>query len=128
LNVVDKIYNLLSQKWFHGDISQSEAEFVLLGQKRGKIIQKTTGFWLVRFGDGHGEFFISVVAEKNKVEHFKVMHRTGTLMFNGQHHSSWDDLLTKRKKELGFSRDAICPGSKYELITKSSTGSVGKSS
>jgi len=126
MNVVEKIQYLLNQKWFHGDISQSEAELLLSSQKRGKIIQKTTGFWLVRFGDGHGEYFISVVAEKNKVEHFKITHRTGTLMFNGQHHSSWEDLFTKRKKELNFSRDAICLGSKYELINKSSTGS-GKS-
>ncbi len=41
---------LLSQKWFHGDLLQEEAERLLSRQKRGTLFVKEEGFWLVRFG------------------------------------------------------------------------------
>jgi serine/threonine protein kinase len=53
--MISRLYDLGSQKWFHGDLSQKEAEGLLASSSN------YNGSWLVRYATRPGDFRISVI-------------------------------------------------------------------
>lgn len=115
LSVMERVVWLMNHNWFHGDLTQVEAESLLAKQKRGVIRVKEEGFWLVRLGNP-GWFVLSVVASDKGVVHHEIKNQSSVLNAEGKHFQTWDELINWAKKEWKFSLNAICPGSKYETF------------
>jgi len=115
LKLADKMAYLLSQHWFHGDLTQDEAERLLSRQKRGVILVKEEGFWLVRFGR-HGTFHLSVKGHNKTFSHLEIKNSTGTLKCNQKHFKDWEEVLAYSMKELKISAKNFVPSSRYENL------------
>jgi hypothetical protein len=127
--VVPQAAALLKYPWFHGDLTQDDAERLLNKQKvalcsslvshctqRGAIFVKEEGFWLIRFGK-NGNFgtchrcltgLLSPAVFSAKVDGFKhleIKNATGVLKIGGKHYNSWEDVLAFVKK--GMNRSSL---------------------
>jgi len=112
---LDKAAYLLSQKWFHGELGQEEAERLLNRQRRGTLFVKEEGFWLVRFGKT-GHFYFSVKNENKTFTHMEIKNSSGVLKIGNKHCANFDDVLNHAKKELKVSLKNFVPSGRYESI------------
>jgi len=111
---LDTVRSVLSEEWFHGDISSGQTEKLLKGASR-------TGTYLVRFSSRDpGSYAISAKAKSGKkkevkVNHFRVQHSPGGKYQIGKAKcSSLQSVIKNFSKDLGLK--VPCPGSKYQAI------------
>lgn len=104
-NILRLLEKVLKQKWFHGDITQEEAEDRLLNQPKGTF--------LVRFSSSApGCFTISHINKSKQLTHQRVTHVPG----EGFHF--WDEVyptlkqLIKEQRKKQFFVSA-CAGSRF---------------
>jgi len=102
--LLEKLRSLLSNVWFHGNISTPEAESRLSG--------KGAGTFLIRFSTSSpGAFTISKVAPNKSINHQRIIYRVGRGFELGNNvvYHSLDDLVKGQSKELNLLTS--CPGS-----------------
>jgi len=66
-NIVKKIFEIVQNDWFHGEISKDDAESVLT--------KKPKGTFLVRLSEQGGCFTISKMSQTNKINHQRINHK-----------------------------------------------------
>lgn len=119
LALLDQLESNLSQNWFHGDISTSEAEDKLNGQQKGSF--------LIRFStSAPGCFTISNINKNRKLVHQRVTHVPGQgFFFWDAKYDTLKALIKAERKKHFFVQP--CPGSRYLKLfpkkTKKSTAS-----
>jgi len=122
IKCLEKMAYLMSQKWFHGDLGQEEAERLLNRQKRGMLIfTKDDGFWLVRFGK-NGFFYFSVKTANKTFTHMEIKNSSGVLKIGGKHFTNWEDILQHARKELKISLQNFVYSTRYESIFPGEVG------
>jgi serine/threonine protein kinase len=107
--ILDKIRELLSCVWFHGDVSTKEAETMLTNLE--------PGYFLVRFSTTTpGGYTISKVTKTKAIQHQRISHNLedDTFVVSGRHHKSLQELIEKESKELYLLYP--CTGSKYQSL------------
>jgi hypothetical protein len=106
---LDEMYATLAEKWFHGDVSTSDAERMLGDQ--------TIGSFLVRFStQSRGLFTISRIATNNAIHHQRILHRPLLAEFRvlDHHYSTLRQMIVGETKSLQLKE--ACPGSKFHNI------------
>ncbi|ELR25342.1 Dual specificity protein kinase shkC, putative [Acanthamoeba castellanii str. Neff] len=66
---LDEIEGTLREEWFHGDVTEAEAELLLAKHKHGT--------YLVRFSSTPGSFTITGKNKKDALAHFRISHKAG---------------------------------------------------
>jgi hypothetical protein len=90
------MYATLAEKWFHGDVSTSDAERMLGDQ--------TIGSFLVRFStQSRGLFTISRIATNNAIHHQRILHRPLLAEFSVLDHHY------KTLRQMIVGRDQVAP-------------------
>ncbi len=71
LTVLDRAdeQGTLREEWFHGDVTEAEAELLLAKHKHGT--------YLVRFSSTPGSFTITGKNKKDALAHFRISHKAG---------------------------------------------------
>lgn len=110
-NFLATMQSLFTQKWFHGDISQQEAETRLAGGNPGTF--------LIRFSSNPGSYALSRIFENDEHElvivHIRIGHPTPFAKFSFivedqvYEYSSLEELVKAEQLKLG----EPCSGSKY---------------
>lgn len=105
-SVLDRIHDLLRERYFHGEISSQEAERRMGGEKKGTF--------LLRFSSRDlGCYALTVVDGKGALKHYRITHSPGSPYAIGKVECpSLDALIKRYNKELNLKRP--CPGSPYE--------------
>jgi len=106
---LDRVQSLVSEPWFHGDISGVEAEERLRGSKDLK--KDEVGVFLVRYSTVPGSFTVSYLpANDQEVKHSRIDRNKDGYVLQGKAkvYQSLLDLL--KEKKLGVA----CAGSKYQ--------------
>eukprot|EP01096_Ripella_sp_DP13-Kostka_P004162 TRINITY_DN1625_c0_g1_i5.p1 TRINITY_DN1625_c0_g1~~TRINITY_DN1625_c0_g1_i5.p1 ORF type:complete len:482 (-),score=181.11 TRINITY_DN1625_c0_g1_i5:153-1598(-) len=104
-NLLKTLEKTLKQRWFHGDISQDEAEDRLLNQPKGTF--------LVRFSSSApGCFTISHINKSKALTHQRVTHVPGEgFHFWDEVYPSLKVLIREQRKKQFFVQP--CPGSRF---------------
>jgi len=105
---LERIVDLLKSSFFHGDISQEDAERLLRNAK--------TGAYLVRFSSVAGCYTLSWMG-KNNFEHHRIVNVPGTGVVVWS--SNFKDIravIKEGKNKRYFSKH--CAGSPYEYLFK----------
>eukprot|EP01119_Soliformovum_irregulare_P011227 TRINITY_DN2796_c0_g1_i2.p1 TRINITY_DN2796_c0_g1~~TRINITY_DN2796_c0_g1_i2.p1 ORF type:complete len:694 (-),score=199.01 TRINITY_DN2796_c0_g1_i2:38-2119(-) len=102
--------NLFEKKWFHGDISLSEAETRLASQNDGTF--------LIRFSSNAGSYALSRISESEKKEkifvHIRIQRTpAGKFSFVSENELHEYPSLDELVKSPLLSLKEACPGSKY---------------
>merc|ERR1712137_1338410 len=118
-NIFQRMFGIVKQPWFHGDVSKEQTEAILRGYK--------PGFFLVRLSSTvSGCFTISRVTPNNTIHHHRIDYKVG----RGYATRSIVDkktVITDPSKSLhGFigllkadmHLETACPGSKYRYLFK----------
>jgi len=66
-NMVKKIYEIVQNDWFHGEISKDDAE--------GQLTKKPKGTFVVRLSEQGGCFTISKMSQSSKINHQRINHK-----------------------------------------------------
>jgi hypothetical protein len=106
---LDEMYATLAEKWFHGDISTSDAERLLGDQ--------TIGSFLVRFStQSRGLFTISRIANNNAIHHQRIQHRLLHAEFShlNRRYKTLRQLIAGEAESLALTTP--CPGSMFRNI------------
>jgi len=108
LNFLEKVCDTVSQRWFHGNISQIEAEDRLQNQPKGT--------YLLRFSaSSPGCYTISHINKKKKLVHQRVTHIPGEgFCFWDAKYADLRELIKHERKEQFFSQP--CPGSQFQKL------------
>ena len=108
--IIDRIYLLVKEPYFHGDISSVEAEKVMEGKKKGTI--------LLRFSTREpGGYALTVLNAKGSLKHYRISHVPGSPYTIGKVKADKLETLIKRySKELGLNLKRPCEGSKYRSM------------
>jgi len=112
-NFVDRISDLCQNRWFHGDISQKQAEDLLyaIGD------QKSPGSYLVRLSSQPGLYALSKLIKKenqNVVVHVRISHeKPNNFSFNIDNKDFVFTSLQELVTHPLLSLTSVCPGSKY---------------
>eukprot|EP01120_Amphizonella_sp_Union-15-10_P007506 TRINITY_DN2538_c0_g1_i1.p1 TRINITY_DN2538_c0_g1~~TRINITY_DN2538_c0_g1_i1.p1 ORF type:complete len:499 (-),score=110.21 TRINITY_DN2538_c0_g1_i1:204-1700(-) len=102
---LDRVRNVMSQPWFHGDVDTSSAQALLAG--------KPGGTFLVRFSSMDGWFTISQITEDRSIKHQRIRKLEGIGFSVGkQVFETLPDLLVGK----GLVLTAACPGSRFSRI------------
>jgi len=109
-NFISRMQNLLTKRWFHGDISLQEAQTRLAGSEPGT--------YLIRFSSNPGQYALSKMIENlNKehvIVHIRILHSPG-----GKYNFTLDgkiydfDSLDELVKSPILNLSKPCAGSKY---------------
>ena len=102
------ITNILKEKWFHGDLSQQEAE--------DRLADQTKGTFLIRFSSSApGCFTISHINKNKQLCHQRVTHVPGKgFYFWEERYDTLRDLIKDQRKKQYFVTP--CPGSSYQKL------------
>jgi len=123
LNVFENVDAVLKRGFFHGEISQDEAELRLKGKKRGTF--------LLRFSaSSPGCFTISVYIKKGRCSHLRITRNEKfEFVYNNQTYPSIMQFISTQQKTLNLKYP--CMGSPYSEIynigTTNGTQSVQES-
>eukprot|EP01112_Ceratiomyxa_fruticulosa_P000526 TRINITY_DN1047_c0_g1_i4.p1 TRINITY_DN1047_c0_g1~~TRINITY_DN1047_c0_g1_i4.p1 ORF type:complete len:551 (-),score=111.04 TRINITY_DN1047_c0_g1_i4:250-1902(-) len=103
--ILDRIRELLAQKWFHGDLDTADAAARLAGQN--------VGTFLIRFSNtSPGCFTISLVSEGATIRHQRVQYQAGKgFLFNSVLYPSLQALVAPLRPEVNS-----CPNYKFLSI------------
>lgn len=100
---------LCTKRWFHGDITQEQAETRLAGTDPGTF--------LIRLSSNAGSFALSKMIENHNHErvivHVRISHRTNKYTFVLDEETHQFDSLDDLVKDPVLSLGNACPGSKY---------------
>jgi len=66
-NIIKKIYEIVQNEWFHGEISKDDAE--------SQLTKKAKGTFLIRLSEQGGCFTISKMSQANKINHQRINHK-----------------------------------------------------
>ena len=108
VTLFDNITNILKEKWFHGDLTQHEAE--------DRMNDQSKGTFLIRFSSSApGCFTISHINKNKKMCHQRVTHVPGKgfTFWDDQYESLRDLIKDQRKKQYFVSP---CAGSSYQKL------------
>jgi len=105
MTILNQIRQLMTEAWFHGDISTPESE--------NRLMNKPEGSFLVRFSNTTaGCFSISKVSMDGSIKHHKILHKAGEpFEINSKSYSSLQELVLKEKSNLHLY--SPCPGSRF---------------
>src|SRR3990167_1413706 len=105
---LDKVVRTLKEKWFHGDVTQEQAEDRLTDQPKGSF--------LVRFSSSApGCFTISHISKKQQLCHQRVTYIPSKgFEFWNVHYQSLRELIKEQRKKHYFV--SPCGGSPYQKI------------
>eukprot|EP00339_Tiarina_fusa_P004751 CAMPEP_0117019868 /NCGR_PEP_ID=MMETSP0472-20121206/15180_1 /TAXON_ID=693140 ORGANISM="Tiarina fusus, Strain LIS" /NCGR_SAMPLE_ID=MMETSP0472 /ASSEMBLY_ACC=CAM_ASM_000603 /LENGTH=499 /DNA_ID=CAMNT_0004724931 /DNA_START=1 /DNA_END=1500 /DNA_ORIENTATION=- len=108
LELFINLTNILKEKWFHGDLTQHEAEDRLSDQSKGTF--------LIRFSSSApGCFTISHLNKSKALCHQRVTHVPGKgFFFWDDQYDTLRDLIKEQRKKHYFL--APCPGSSYQKL------------
>lgn len=116
---LERLRNIVSKSWFHGDLQTKEAERLLEGRPNGTFMIRYSNKVL-------GNFTVSKIQE-GKVTHQRVAHKSGSGFVLGQQsHSSLEEVIEKCSSELKLVTS--CPGSKYSslfVLSDQTSGYIG---
>ena len=113
--ILDRVRNVLSQTWFHGDLDTREAERLLGG--------RSIGTYLVRFStSAPGGFTISKVSSKN-ITHQRILHTSQGFSIGNNKFATLEDLINSSRVDLHL--DQSCPGSKFSQLFESTNNVDG---
>jgi hypothetical protein len=116
---LERLRNIVSKSWFHGDLQTKEAERLLEGRPNGTFMIRYSNKVL-------GNFTVSKIQE-GKVTHQRVAHKSGSGYVLGQQtHSSLEEVIEKCSSELKLVTS--CPGSKYSslfVLNDQTSGYIG---
>lgn len=104
-----KVQELVSKKWFHGEITAHEAQSLLN--------DLPAGTFLVRFSSTQrGAYTISQVSDDcNFITHQRVQHTPGEgYHYSGQRYDSMQQLIVENAEKQKLK--LACPGSKFQTI------------
>jgi len=104
----DNLTSTLKEKWFHGDLTQQEAE--------DRLSDQTKGTFLIRFSaSAPGCFTISHINKSKQLCHQRVTHVPGKgFYFWEDRYDSLRDLIKDQRKKQYFV--SPCPGSSYQKL------------
>jgi len=106
--LLENITSILKEKWFHGDLTQQEAE--------DRLGDQTKGTFLIRFSSSSpGCFTISHWNKNKQLCHQRVTHVPGRgfYFWDSQYDSLRELIKDQRKKQYFVSP---CPGSSYQKL------------
>ena len=109
--LLNKLSSILSEKWFHGEITQDQAEDRLRDQEKGTF--------LIRFSSAPGFFTLSLLTKK-KILHQRIEHTGDGYIFGEEKYSSMANLIKEQRKKLSLVQP--CSGSPYRKLFPSSKG------
>ena len=116
---LDRLRNIVSKSWFHGDLQTKEAERLLEGRPDGTFMIRYSNKVL-------GNFTVSKIQE-SKVTHQRVAHKSGSgFVLGNQTHSSLEEVIEKCSRDLKLVTS--CPGSKYSslfVLSDQTSGYIG---
>eukprot|EP01095_Lingulamoeba_sp_RSL-Kostka_P005619 TRINITY_DN1702_c0_g2_i1.p1 TRINITY_DN1702_c0_g2~~TRINITY_DN1702_c0_g2_i1.p1 ORF type:complete len:564 (+),score=180.30 TRINITY_DN1702_c0_g2_i1:100-1791(+) len=102
--ILDTVYDVLSQHWFHGDIGQLEAE--------NRLARRAAGTFLIRFSSIVGCFTVSKYCSNSTIAHQRIIKSSGHgYIINNKCYSSLNELVQNASNELDLVHS--CPGSRY---------------
>jgi hypothetical protein len=107
--MLDKVFELVTKKWFHGEIGAQEAQ--------SKLSECPGSTFLVRFSATQaGSYTISQVSEDCKsITHQRLQHVPGKgYIFQNKSYPTMGHLIADKHEEMGLK--FACPGSKYQTI------------
>jgi len=104
VGILDKIKEVLSEAWFHGDISMQESTAILTGKEEGT--------YLVRFSTSElGTYTISKVSH-GSISHLRLQRtKLGKHAINGHSYDTIGELIKHEMTALGL--QVPCPGSRF---------------
>jgi len=118
-DITERIYHIVSESWFHGQLSHIQAE---------KLIQKNSnskaGTFLVRFSSkNRGYFTITVVGKKRALYHYRIFYnrQSQEYLMGKRAFPTLDEILQAYGRELSLKNP--CPGSKYEKYVQNGSPS-----
>jgi serine/threonine protein kinase len=116
---LERMRNLVSKSWFHGDLRTEESERLLQG--------RPDGTFLIRYSNKvPGSFTVSKV-DGGKTTHQRVAHKPGSgFVINTTTHATLDDLVEQCSQEMKLITS--CPGAKYSslfVVSDSNAGYIG---
>jgi len=110
--ILEKIFNIVSKSWFHGNLTHIQAE---------KLIQKNSnakkGTYLIRFSSkNRGYFTITVVGRKRTLLHYRVYYNRQNLEYimGKKLFRSLDEIIGTYHRELCLRNP--CSGSKFQVL------------
>jgi len=108
LNILERVRALLSENWFHGDISTIESE--------DRLRNKPDGTFLVRFSTSSpGCYTISKVSGGTGIKHRKILRVPGgSFEINGRHYRNVKELVRTESTVLGL--QYACSGSRFTSL------------
>jgi len=104
--MLNRIQNILSEKWFHGDITQDSSEDRLRDQLKGTF--------LIRFSSAPGYFTLSHLNKKGQVNHQRITYSDGQYTFWEEKYPTLLALLKDQRKKQSLVQP--CPGSSYRKL------------
>ncbi|KAL6078333.1 SH2 domain-containing protein, variant 2 [Balamuthia mandrillaris] len=104
---LSRLYKIMKQPWFHGDISAAKAE--------ERLGHQPAGSFLIRFSSKPGHFTITSVNKRKKIIHQRVDYIPGQFYVFG------DSKYKTLKKLIRMERDQCwlkqpCPGSQFATL------------
>lgn len=109
--LLDRVYWMLALPYFHGDITQLEAD--------QRLAHQQPGCFLVRLSKEVGCFTISNVTENYDITHRRVRYVPGHgFVLSGVYYPTLERLLHDNQDEFGLKLEpgCYCPGSKYHDV------------
>eukprot|EP01094_Clydonella_sp_ATCC50884_P010174 TRINITY_DN1974_c0_g3_i4.p1 TRINITY_DN1974_c0_g3~~TRINITY_DN1974_c0_g3_i4.p1 ORF type:complete len:483 (-),score=174.14 TRINITY_DN1974_c0_g3_i4:1872-3320(-) len=107
------VRELLSQEWFHGDITTAQAET--------QLNRRDPGTFLVRFSTLVGHYTISRACE-DRITHQRVLQDKPGFLYNNERYESLVELVKAAAPELGL--EHACPGSRFAYLFSNPTAST----
>ncbi len=116
---LERMRNLVSKSWFHGDLQTKESERLLEG--------RPDGTFLIRYSNKvPGSFTVSKI-DGGKTTHQRVAHKAGSgFVIGTATHATLDDLVEQCSQDMKLITS--CPGAKYSslfVLSDSGSGYIG---